>query len=210
MSAQAVLDSPDGGAMNLSSARILSLILAILLSCFSLNWKSSSSYLIVLNEIFKNPETLWPLTHYWALLVTGIGVSSLWLVWFTVFSHGTHRGAGGLVKAALRAITLMRDRVLLASYRWSGTTVVGAGILSTLHEPVADEEQRRHAHVRRRLRGGMRPVGRGDADNTGDGREVPQNPKAQPPAGPTDARNPRVREEARTVASSPDTREAVR
>ena len=143
MNERGILDSPDGGAMNLSSARILSLILAILLSCFSLNWKSSSSYLIVLNEIFKNPETLWPLTHYWALLVTGIGVSSLWLVWFTVFSHGTHRGAGGLVKAALRAITLMRDRVLLASYRWSGTTVVGAGILSTLHQPVADEEQRR-------------------------------------------------------------------
>ena len=87
MNERGFLDSPDGGAMNLSSARILSLILALMLSCLSLNWKSSSSYLIVLNEIFKNPETLWPLTHYRALLVTGIGVSSLWLVWFTVFSH---------------------------------------------------------------------------------------------------------------------------
>ena len=81
--------------MNLSSARILSLILALMLSCLSLNLESSSSYLIVLNEIFKNPETLWPLTHYWALLVTGTGVSSLWLVWFTVFSHHPPKGERG-------------------------------------------------------------------------------------------------------------------
>ena len=87
MNERGILDSPDGGEMTLSSARILSLILAILLSCFSLNWKSSSSYLMLLNEIFKNLETLWPLTHYWAWFVTGIGMCSLWLVWFTVFSQ---------------------------------------------------------------------------------------------------------------------------